>query len=55
MKIQIEKFAANISKPMGGKNKKARQGALHEKLWLDKYFVYRKHSMGIKIIEYVIC
>ena len=24
--------------------KKARQGALHEKLWLDLYFIYKKHG-----------
>ena len=45
----------NISKRMGDKNEKPRRGALHEKLRLVLYFVYRNHSMEIKIIEYVIC
>ena len=34
MKIRQEKPALNISKLMGGKNEKARRGALHEKLLL---------------------
>ena len=55
MKIRPEKPAMNISKLTGGKNEKARRGALHEKLRLDLYFVYRKYWMEIKITEYVIC
>ena len=55
MKIRLEKPAVNILKLTGDKNKKSRRGALHEKLRLDLYFVYRKHSMEIKITEYVIC
>ena len=43
MTIQLEKPAVNISKLTGGKNEKSRLGALHEKLRLDLYFVYRKH------------
>ena len=43
MKIRPEKPAMNISKLTGGKNEKARRGALHEKLRLDLYFVYRKY------------
>ena len=43
MKIRLEKLAVNISKPTGGKNEKPRRGALHEKLPLDLYFVYKKH------------
>ena len=43
MKIRLEKPAMNISKLTGGKNEKAKRGTLHEKLWLDLYFVYRKH------------
>ena len=54
MKIRLENPAVNISKPTGGKNEKSTRGALHEKLWLDLYFVYRKHWMEMKIIEYVI-
>ena len=42
MKIRLEKAAVNISKFTGGKNEKTRRGALHEKLLLDLYFVYRK-------------
>ena len=38
MKIRLEKPAVNISNLTGGKNEKARQGALHEILWLDLYF-----------------
>ena len=37
------KLAVNILKLTGGKNEKPRQGVLHEKLWLDLCFVYRKH------------
>ena len=37
MKIRLEKFAVNISNFTGGKNEKARRGALHEKLRLDLY------------------
>ena len=37
-----EKPAVNISKLTGGKNEKAKRGALHEKLRLDLYFAYRK-------------
>ena len=40
VKIWLEKPAVNISKLTGGKNEKARRGALHEKLWLNLYFVY---------------
>ena len=43
MKIRPEKPTVNISKLTGGKNEKARRGTLHEKLWLDLYFVYWKH------------
>ena len=43
MEIRLEKPAVNILKLTGGKNEKARRGALHEKLRLDLYFVYRKH------------
>ena len=49
MKIPIEKPPVNISKLTVGKNKKARRGAMHEKLRLDLYFVYRKQWMEIKI------
>ena len=38
MKIRLEKPAVNISNLTGGKNEKARRGALHEKLRLDLYF-----------------
>ena len=55
MKIRVEKPAANISKLTGGKNEKSRQGASHEKLRLDLYFVYKKHWMEIKITEYGTC
>ena len=55
MNIRLEKLALNISKLTGSKNEKPRRGALHEKLRLNLYFVYRKHRMEIKIIEYVIC
>ena len=55
MKVRLEKLAVNISKLTGGKNEKPRRGALHKKLRLDLYFVYRKHGMEIKVIEYVIC
>ena len=37
MKIRLKKPAVNISNLTGGKNEKARLGALHEKLWLDLY------------------
>ena len=43
MKIRLEKIAENISELTGGKNEKVRRGTLYEKLWLDLYFVYRKH------------
>ena len=46
--MQLEKPTVNISKLTGGKNEKPRRGTLHEKLWLDLYFVYRKHWMEIK-------
>ena len=46
--MRLEKPAVNISKLTGGKNEKPRRGTLHEKLWLDLYFVYRKHWMEIK-------
>ena len=55
MKIRLEKLAVNVSKLTGGKNEKPRRGALHEKLQLNLYFVYKKHLMEIKITEYVIC
>ena len=55
MKIRLEKAAVNISKFTGGKNEKTRRGALHEKLLLDLYFVYRKQWMEIKITECMIC
>ena len=42
MKIRLEKPAVNISKLTGSKNEKARRRALHEKLRIDLYFVYRK-------------
>ena len=42
MKIRLEKPAMNISEVMGGKNEKARRGALYQKRRLDLYFVYRK-------------
>ena len=38
MKIRLEKPAVNISNVTGGKNGKARRGALREKLRLDLYF-----------------
>ena len=41
--MRLEKPAVNISKLTGGKNKKPRRG-----IWLDLYFVYRKHWMEIK-------
>ena len=40
MKIRLEKAAVNISNLTGGKNEKARWGALHEKLWLDLLRVF---------------
>ena len=43
MKIRVEKPAVNISKLTSGKNEKARRWTLHQKLWLDLYFVYSKH------------
>ena len=55
MKLRLEKPEVNISKLSGGKNEKARRGALYKKLRLDLYFVYRKHGMEIKITECVIC
>ena len=55
MKIRLVKSAMNISKLTGDKNEKARRWALHEKLRLDLYFVYRKHGMEIKITEHVTC
>ena len=55
MKIRLEKPAVNISKVTVGKDEKARRGALHGKLRLDLYFVYRKQWIEIKITEYVIC
>ena len=55
MKIRLEKPAVNISKFTGGKNEKAKRGALHENLRLDLYFAYRKYWVEIKITEYVIC
>ena len=38
MKIRLEKPAVNISNLKGGKNEKAKRGALHEILRLDLYF-----------------
>ena len=38
MKIRLEKRAINISDLTGGKNEKARRGALHENIRLDLYF-----------------
>ena len=38
MKIRLEKPVVNISNLTGGKNEKARRGALHKKLRLDLYF-----------------
>ena len=46
--MPLEKPAVNISRLTGGKNKKPRWGILHKKLWLDLYFVYRKHWMEKK-------
>ena len=43
IKIRLEKPAVNISKLTDGKNEKSRRGALHERLRLDSYFVYRKY------------
>ena len=54
MKIRLEKPVVNISRLAGGKNEKARQRALHEKLRLDLYRVYWKYWMEIKRTEYVI-
>ena len=55
IKIRLEKPAVNISDLTGGKNEKARRGALHEKIRLDLYFSYREQWMEIKITECVIC
>ena len=56
MKIRLEKPAVNISSLTGGKNEKARRGALHEQLRLDlHFFFYKEQWMEIKITEYVIC
>ena len=55
MKTRLEKPAMNISELTGDKNEKSRPVALHEKLLLDLYFVYRKYWMEIKITENVIC
>ena len=52
MKIRLEKPAKNFSKLTGCKNEKPKQGSLHEKFRLDLYFVYRKHRIEIKVIEY---
>ena len=38
MKIRLEKPAVNVLNLTGGKNGKARRGALREKLRLDLYF-----------------
>ena len=40
MKIRLGKPAVNILKLTGGKNEKARRGALHEKLPLDLYIFF---------------
>ena len=37
MKIRLEKPAVNVSNLTGGKNEKARRGALHGKRRLDLY------------------
>ena len=42
MKIRLEKPEVNFSNLTGGKNEKARRGALYEKLRLDLYFFYRE-------------
>ena len=42
MEIRLEKPAVSISNLTGGKNEKARRGALHEILRLDLYFFYRE-------------
>ena len=47
--MRLKKPAMDTSNFIGGKNEKARLGALHEKLRLDLYFVYRKYLMEIKI------
>ena len=49
MKMRLEKLTFNISKLMDGKYEKPRREVLH------LYFVYSKHRMKVKIIEYVIC
>ena len=43
MKIPLQIPAVSISKLVGGKNEKTRRRALHKKLQLDLYFVYKKH------------
>ena len=43
VKIRLEKAAVNTSKLTGGKNGKARRGALHEKFRLELHFVCRKY------------
>ena len=48
MKIQLEKPAVNNSNRTGGKNEKARRGALHEKLRLDLYLFTGKNEWKSK-------
>ena len=48
MKIQLEKPVMNISNLTGGKNEKARRGALHEKLRLDLYLLTGKNEWKSK-------
>ena len=40
MKIRLEKPTVIISNLTGGKNEKARRGALHEKFQLDLYIFF---------------
>ena len=46
MKIRLEKPAVNISSLTGGKNEKARRGALHEQLRLDLHFFFLQGTMN---------
>ena len=46
MKIRLEKPAMNISDLTGGKNEKARRGALHEKFQLDLY-IFLQGTMNV--------
>ena len=47
MKIRLEKPVVNISKLTGGKNEKARRGALHTKIRSDLYFFTRNNEFLI--------